>query len=116
MKSLAVLYFGVVKERIPTIYNLIEHDIILWKSNRFEHAIDFLKSIPISELNQAVGPRQFSSILKYRLGIPFFEDGSRCSSCNRDMNIYGDHAVHCAKDVGPKFRHDLVRHVLVDMC
>lgn len=32
------------------------------------------------------------------------------------MDIYGDHALHCAKDVGPKFRHDLVQDVFADIC
>ncbi|PWA93466.1 hypothetical protein CTI12_AA070360 [Artemisia annua] len=31
------------------------------------------------------------------------------------MDQWGDHAVHCSSEVGVKFRHNLVREVLVDM-
>ncbi|KAL8157996.1 hypothetical protein AgCh_002631 [Apium graveolens] len=32
------------------------------------------------------------------------------------MDQWGDHAVHCSSDVGVKFRHNLVRDILVDIC
>lgn len=31
------------------------------------------------------------------------------------MDVYGDHAIHCASEVGPKFRHDLVCDVVMDI-
>lgn len=30
--------------------------------------------------------------------------------------MFGDHALHCAIDVGLKFRHDLVRDTSADAC
>lgn len=30
------------------------------------------------------------------------------------MDIYGDHALHCAKSIGVKFCHDLARDTFVD--
>ncbi|XP_026458438.1 uncharacterized protein LOC113358943 [Papaver somniferum] len=111
-----VIHFGVVKEKIPTSYSLSSREATLWQCNRDEHAMDFLKVIPIPVLNQVVGPRQFSAILQYLLGRPFFEEDSLCSCCNMPMNIFGDHAIHCSSEVGLKFRHDLVKDVLADMC
>nr|GEW70622.1 pentatricopeptide repeat (PPR) superfamily protein [Tanacetum cinerariifolium] len=32
------------------------------------------------------------------------------------MDQWGDHAVHCCSEVGVKFRHNLVRDILVDIC
>ncbi|PWA93264.1 exostosin-like protein [Artemisia annua] len=32
------------------------------------------------------------------------------------MDQWRDHAVHCASEVGVKFRHNLVRDILVDIC
>lgn len=32
------------------------------------------------------------------------------------MDQWGDHAVHCSSKVGVKFRHNLVRDILVDIC
>ncbi|XP_026416496.1 uncharacterized protein LOC113311927 [Papaver somniferum] len=93
-----------------------ERESIIWRCNKTEHAMDFLKVIPITGLNQSVGPRQFQSVLQYRLDIPMFVADSVCSSCAKPMDIYGDHVVHCAKDVGPKYRHDMVRDLISEIC
>lgn len=39
-----------------------------------------------------------------------------CSICGKDMDIYGNHALHCANAVVPKYRHDLVCDIISDMC
>lgn len=108
MKSLAACYFDVVKKDLPTKYPLSTRDATLWQCNKADHAMDFIKAIPVQGLNQAVGPRQFRAVLSYRLGISLFVEGSLCSCCNRSMDIYGDHALHCASEIGIKFRHDMV--------
>ncbi|XP_026448896.1 uncharacterized protein LOC113349177 [Papaver somniferum] len=76
-----------------------ERESIIWKCNKTKHPMDFLKAIPITGLNQSVGPRQFQSVLQYRLATPMFVADSVCSSYTKPMDIYGDHDVHCAKDV-----------------
>ncbi|XP_026397756.1 uncharacterized protein LOC113293280 [Papaver somniferum] len=116
MKSLAVIYFGVVKEKVPSCFSLSTRESTIWKCNREEHAMDFLKAIPIPGINQVVGPRQFSFVLQYRLGIPLFEKDSKCACCGKHMDIFGDHAIHCASEVGLKFRHDMAKYVLADIC
>ncbi|XP_026417118.1 uncharacterized protein LOC113312589 [Papaver somniferum] len=116
MHSLEVIYFESVKKQLPTNFNMSTRDCMLWQSNILKHAQDYLLAIPISGLNQTLGPTQFRCILSYRLGIPLFPKDSRCTSCNREMDIYGDHALHCASEVGNKFRHDLVRDIFVDIC
>ncbi|XP_026414844.1 uncharacterized protein LOC113310393 isoform X1 [Papaver somniferum] len=116
MKTLAVIYFGAVKKKIPTNFSLTDRDLTLWHCNRTPHAMDFLKAIPIHGLNQAITPRQFRSFLMYQLGMPLFSKDSMCSNCNGLMYVFGDHAVHCAGEVGQKFRHYVVKDVLADMC
>ncbi|GKA03367.1 putative reverse transcriptase domain-containing protein [Tanacetum coccineum] len=55
--------------------------------------------------------------IKCKLAIPMFCEGSLCPSCNvHRMDQWGDHAVHCSSKVGVKFRHNLVRDILVDIC
>ncbi|PWA58431.1 hypothetical protein CTI12_AA400130 [Artemisia annua] len=50
------------------------------------------------------------------LAIPMFSEGSICPSCNvHRMDQWGDHAVHCSSELGVKFRHNLVRDILVDI-
>ncbi|XP_026414566.1 uncharacterized protein LOC113310188 [Papaver somniferum] len=116
MHSLAITYFEVVKKQLPTVFQMSVRDNVLWQCNQMKHAQDYLLAIPISGLNQTLGPRKFRSVLCYRLGIPIFAEESRCTSCKREMDIYGDHALHCASEVGIKFRHNLVRDVFVDIC
>lgn len=116
MKSLAFINFEVVKKKIPSSLPLTARDYTLRRCNRVEHAMDFLKAIPIAGLNQTVGPRKFSSVLQYHLGIPFFEEKSLCSCWKRPMDVCDDHAIHCASEVGQKFCHDLVKDVFADIC
>lgn len=116
MKTLAVRYFDMVKRELPNKFTLSARDTTLWQSNKVVHALDFLKAIPIVGLNQTLGPRQFRSILQYKLGVPLFGEDSTCPCCNHAMDIFGDHVIHLANEVGGKFRHDLVRDVVVDIC
>ncbi|XP_026456136.1 uncharacterized protein LOC113357083 [Papaver somniferum] len=116
MHSLGVAYFDAIKKKISGQFSLSARDSILWQCNQVKHAQDYLLANPISGLNQCLGPRQFRAVLCYRLGIPLFVENSSCSSCNKPMDIYGDHALHCAKDVGVKFRHDFVCDIVADIC
>lgn len=116
MHSLATLFFDVVKHEIPTTFFMSDRDTILWQCNRMDNAHDYLKAIPISGLNKAMGPRQFRSVIQYRLGIPLFEEDSTCACCNRLTDRFGNHALHCASDFGLKFRHDLVIDLFADLC
>ncbi|GJV27321.1 hypothetical protein Tco_1383769 [Tanacetum coccineum] len=51
------------------------------------------------------------------LSVPMFSEGSLCPSCiAHRMDQWGDHAVYCSSEVGVKFRHNLVRDILVDIC
>ncbi|XP_026392583.1 uncharacterized protein LOC113287919 isoform X2 [Papaver somniferum] len=67
MKSLTTIYFGGVRNTLPSSFALNDREYLLWQYNKKEHAMDFLKSIPISGMNQSVGSRQFSVVLQYRL-------------------------------------------------
>lgn len=116
MSSLATIYFDIVVSSMPTSFKMTDRDRELWQCNRDQHAQDFLLAIPIEGLGQKIGPRHFSAILKYRLGIPFFEEDGVCPSCSSAMDKFGDHAVHCKNDLGLKFRHDLLREIIADIC
>lgn len=115
MKSLAIQYFEVVKKDMPSKFFMSERDTILWQSNRLDHAQDYLKAIPICGLNQTLGTRQFRAVVSYRLGIPMFNTIDVCACCKRKMDVYGDHVLHCASEVGVKFRHDFVRDIVSDI-
>ncbi|GJS91249.1 hypothetical protein Tco_0773885 [Tanacetum coccineum] len=63
---------------------------------------------------QPLSPPIWGSIM---LAVPMFSEGSLCLSCNlHQMEQWGDHVVHCSSEVGVKFRHNLVRDILVEIC
>lgn len=90
MHTLAVAYFDAVKKQISSNYPISERDSTLWQCNRVKYVHDYLLAIHISGLHQCLGPRQFRVVVIYRLGILLFVEASLCSSCNKEMDIYGN--------------------------
>ncbi|GJU25516.1 hypothetical protein Tco_1164137 [Tanacetum coccineum] len=84
---------------------------------RAPHAQDFLLAIPIDGLGQHMSPVEYRSILKYRLMIPLFSVDAICPVCHKAcLDSFGEHPVHCKEPSGFKYRHDMVRDVLFDIC
>ncbi|GJT11771.1 hypothetical protein Tco_0858813 [Tanacetum coccineum] len=84
---------------------------------RAPHAQDFLLAIPIDSLGQHMSPVEYYTILKYRLMIPLFFVDAICPVCRKAcLDSFGEHAVHCKELPGFKYRHDMVRDVLFDIC
>ncbi|KAL4583664.1 hypothetical protein LXL04_008246 [Taraxacum kok-saghyz] len=53
----------------------------------------------------------------YRLMIPLFPVDEICPVCRKAfLDTFGEHAVHCKELPGFKYRHDMVRDVLFDIC
>ncbi|GJW75766.1 hypothetical protein Tco_0135136 [Tanacetum coccineum] len=84
---------------------------------RAPHAQDFLLAIPIDGLGQHMSQVEYRTILKYRLMIPLFLVDVICPVCRKAcLDSFGEHAVHCKELLGFKYRHDMVRDVLFDIC
>nr|GEW11411.1 putative reverse transcriptase domain-containing protein [Tanacetum cinerariifolium] len=84
---------------------------------RAPHAQDFLLAIPIDRLGQHMSPVEYHTILKYRLMILLFPVDALCPVCRKAcLDSFREHAVHCKKLSGFKYRHDMVRDVLFDIC
>ncbi|GKE57655.1 hypothetical protein Tco_1496840 [Tanacetum coccineum] len=84
---------------------------------RTPHAQDFLLVIPIDGLGQHTSPVEYRTILKYRLMIPLFPVDAICPVCRKAcLDSFGEHAVHCKELPGFKYRHDMVRDVIFDIC
>ncbi|KAL8110192.1 hypothetical protein AgCh_026056 [Apium graveolens] len=117
MKSLAKSCFDVIETSLASHYVPSARQISILSCIRAPHAQNFLFTIPIDGLGQRMNQRQFWAVLRYRFAIPLFTKGTLCPSCNvHRMDRWGDDAVHCSSDVGVKFRHNLVRDILVDIC
>nr|GEV32545.1 putative reverse transcriptase domain-containing protein [Tanacetum cinerariifolium] len=90
---------------------------IVFKCLRAPRAHDFLLPIPIDGLGQHMSPVEYCTILKYRFMIPLFPVDTICSVCHKAcLDSFGELAIHCKELSGFKYRHDLVRDVLSDIC
>jgi hypothetical protein len=58
-------------------------------------ASDWLLALPVPHLQQTMPPESFRCRLQYQLLIPIFQQGSQCPCCLRELDVWGDHAVHC---------------------
>ncbi|GJS29937.1 putative reverse transcriptase domain-containing protein [Tanacetum coccineum] len=60
---------------------------------------------------------EYRTILKYRLMIPLFPVDAICPVCHKAcLDSFGEHAIHCKELPGFKYRRDMVRDVLFDIC
>ena len=77
-------------------------------------ASDWLLALPVPHLQQTMSPESFRCRLQYQLLIPIFQEGSQCPYCLRELDVWGDHAVHCTSggDVAIVGRHYAVRNGL----
>jgi hypothetical protein len=77
-------------------------------------ASDWLLALPVPHLQQTMPPESFRCRLQYQLLIPIFQPGSQCPCCLRELDVWGDHAVHCTSggDVAIVGRHYSVRNGL----
>ncbi|KAL5730364.1 hypothetical protein ACHQM5_003194 [Ranunculus cassubicifolius] len=117
MHQLAVLYFDNVVKNVGKEYDLSPRQQAVWQCCQVPRTSDWLYAIPIDGLGQKMNDRQFRSVLCFRLTIPLFAAGSLCPSCGtKELDIWGDHATLCSSDVGVKWRHNVVRDVLTDIC
>jgi hypothetical protein len=77
-------------------------------------ACDLLPALPFPHLQQTMPPESFRSRLQYQLFIPIFQHGSQCPCCLKELDIWGDAAVHCTSggDEAIVSRHYSIRNGL----
>ncbi|GJT64359.1 hypothetical protein Tco_1015839, partial [Tanacetum coccineum] len=64
-----------------------------------------------------MSPVEYRIILKYRLMIQLFSVYAICPVCRKAcLDSFWEHAVHCKELPRFKYRHDMVRDVLFDIC
>ena len=91
-----------------------DRDRAVLKSLTQPGAADWLLALPVPHLQQTMAPESFRCRLQYQLLIPIFQEGSQCPCCLRELDVWGDHAVHCTSggDVAIIGRHYSVRNGL----
>lgn len=91
-----------------------ERDHAVLQSLTQPGAPDWLLALPVPHLQQTMAPESFRCRLQYQLLIPIFQEGSQCPFCLRELDVWGDHAVHCTSggDIAIVGRHYSVRNGL----
>ncbi|GKB26446.1 hypothetical protein Tco_0865847 [Tanacetum coccineum] len=108
----SVLFSEMVKD-MEVHFDMTMRRKAVFECLRAPHAQDFLLTITIYKLDQHMSPLEYRTIIKYRLMIPFSVDVI-CPVCRKAcLDSFGEHAVHCKDLPGFKYRHDMVRDVLL---
>ena len=75
----------------------------------------FLNVIPSPALGLYIPPREFTAAIKYRLGLPLYPAPGPCALCQKDSDIYGDHAISACIVGGDRTRrHDKIVDVIYE--
>ncbi|GKE45185.1 hypothetical protein Tco_1472469 [Tanacetum coccineum] len=81
IKKMADIYFTRVTKNADSTFSLSSRQMALWTSQRGDHTSDWLRTIPISGLEQTMNGKTYRCVLCYRLGIPLFSGSKPCSAC-----------------------------------
>ncbi|GJT83755.1 hypothetical protein Tco_1058097 [Tanacetum coccineum] len=116
-QTLASALFSEMVKDMEVRFDMTVRQKAVFECLRAPHAQDFLLAIPIDGLGQHMSPVEYRTILKYRLMIPLFPVDAICPVCRKAcLDSFGEHAVHCKELPGFKYRHDMVRDILFDIC
>ncbi|GJS24862.1 hypothetical protein Tco_0453494 [Tanacetum coccineum] len=116
LHELASALFSKIVKGMEVDYDMTVRQKAVFECLQAPHAQDFLLAIPIDGLGQHMSPVEYRIILKYRLMIPLFPVDEACPVCRKPcLDSFGEHAIHCRELPGFKYRHDMVRDVLVDV-
>ena len=67
--------------------------------------------IPSVELGYVLDPREFTTLLRFWLGMPVYDAARACPGCGTAMDVFGYHALTCAHMGGLGVRHNALRDV-----
>lgn len=76
-----------------------------------EGAGAWLGVIPSVELGYVFDSREFTTLLRFWLGMPVYDAARACPGCGTAMDVFGYHALTCAHMGGLGVRHNALREV-----
>nr|GEU99938.1 auxilin-like protein [Tanacetum cinerariifolium] len=113
-QTLAIILFSEMVSDIEVHFDMTMRQKAVFECLRAPHTQDFLLAIHIDRLGQHMSPVEYRTILKYRLMIPLFSVDAMCPVCRKAcLDSFREHVVHCKELSGFKYRHDMVRGVLL---
>ncbi|GJW79180.1 putative reverse transcriptase domain-containing protein [Tanacetum coccineum] len=116
-QTLANVFFSEMVKDMEVYFDITMRQKAVFECLRVPHAQNFLLAVPIDRLGQHMSPVKYLTILKYRVMIPLFLVDVICPVCRKAcLDSFWEHAIHCKELSGFKYRHDMVRDVLFDIC
>ena len=78
-----------------------------------KHSGDWLQAVPVKSLGLHLRPLEFTTSVKYRLGMPVYQRSGPCRACTvQESDRFGDHAVGCGSEGTRIYRHNSIRDSL----
>ena len=98
-----------------TLSNLMENaslrDRARLRTVSSEGAGAWLNVVPSQDLNLVFEPREFTSLLRFWLGMPVLDGVCACPWCGQAQDRFGYHALTCRKTGLKVLRHNALREV-----
>jgi len=73
-------------------------------------------AVPSKALNSTFDPREFTTLLRFWLGMPVYEQECACPWCGACQDPHGYHALVCKKTGLKVKRHNGLREVFLEYC
>ena len=89
-----------------------DRDLARIQSLCLPKAGDWLNAVPVKALGLHLRDVEYSTAIRYRLGLPVFDHSGPCVACGKDSDVLGDHAVGCGSQGERITRHNALRDIL----
>ena len=76
----------------------------------------YLNSIPSRKIGLHLKNHEFTTVIKYRLGIKLYPEGSKCPACHHTLDQFGDHLLHCSHGGLAILRHSVMCNQIFRLC
>ena len=73
------------------------------------HSGDWLNGLPSFAFNLHMPGAEFRTAVRYRLGVPIYQEDGKCPACDADSDSFGDHAIACGYQGERNSRHNILR-------
>jgi hypothetical protein len=103
-------------EKVSVLSNLSEMSKIAYYSYTQPNASAWLTTRPLKYQGLYLEDAEFIVAIKQRLGVSLFQNSPKCSSCQKELDEDGYHALTCKKKSETTRRHNAVRNILSNQC
>ena len=76
----------------------------------------YLNCIPNRKTGQHLKSHEFAIVIKYRLGIKLVPENLKCPACFHQVDLFGDHFLHCQSGGLAILRHNVLCGQIFRLC